>query len=235
MGEKVSGVYLFINNQTGKVYVGSAKDVLKRRRAHLNNLTKGKHENTKLQRSWNYHGPVVWTWFLVERCPSDLLIPREQHWIDWFDAVRTGYNICPIAGSPGGKPHTDESKKKISDAAKISQRGERNGFFGGHHTENTKAMLRKNLAAFKEKSIEGTRRQKKGKTAAEIYGNEIAEKISRGVADSNRRRTGCALVFNPKTSERKFVRPETLSDWLVQGWVKGHRKHFLAKGVAAHA
>lgn len=114
-----AGVYIFANRQTSKVYVGSAVDVFKRRREHLVDLNNGEHHSPKFQNSWNKHGSTVWDWFLLEQCSKEILLVREQHWIDVFNSYAEGYNSCPVAGHPGGKPHTADSKKKISEAAKI--------------------------------------------------------------------------------------------------------------------
>jgi G:T-mismatch repair DNA endonuclease (very short patch repair protein) len=50
-----------------------------------------------------------------------------------------------------GREHTDESKKKMSEIRKVIFLGEGNPFYGKHHTEETKEILRRSSA--KQRSI----------------------------------------------------------------------------------
>jgi G:T-mismatch repair DNA endonuclease (very short patch repair protein) len=53
-------------------------------------------------------------------------------------------NVRKEQGSPWweGREHTDESKKKMSDIRKVIFLGEGNPFYGKHHSEETKQLIR---------------------------------------------------------------------------------------------
>ncbi len=112
----VSGVYKIFNTVTRKCYVGSAKDIHFRWRKHREMLKRGKHHSLKLQRSWNKHGEQAWQWVVVEECPEDALLIREQAHIDLLDVYRNGYNMSAVAGrvsmSEDGKRRVAEANRK---------------------------------------------------------------------------------------------------------------------------
>ena len=75
-----------------------------------------KHHSILLQRAWNKYGAEAFEWNLIEECPIELLIIREQIWISLRQAYnpKRGFNICPRAGSFLGYKHTPESRQKMS-------------------------------------------------------------------------------------------------------------------------
>lgn len=135
-----SGVYKIENKVNGKVYIGSAVDFSKRWKQHRNDLNAGRHHSQKLQRAWLKYGACSFLFSVVEIVNNEsCLLEREQAWIDFWDSSKHGYNISPTAGNCRGvvpsesarahmsdaqrrrgkrNPHTEESKKKISEALK---------------------------------------------------------------------------------------------------------------------
>lgn len=111
-----SGIYKITNTVNGKFYIGSATDLVKRRRSHLSSLKYGRHKNEKLQRSYDKHGQHSFKFETVLYCDAKNLIMYEQIVIDGFDPVANGYNIKPIAGSTTGYRHSDETKAKMKAA-----------------------------------------------------------------------------------------------------------------------
>lgn len=164
----ISGIYAIIHNATGRRYIGSAVNIHSRWECHKSNLRKNKHTNTHLQRMWNLYGPEAFSFVVIETCPREFLLDREQKHID----EKAELNILPVAGSRLGRKHTLEACEKIRKArigkslspeqkakliegrknwvispeerAKISERqkGEKNPWFGKHHTDEHKAILR---------------------------------------------------------------------------------------------
>jgi len=113
-----SGVYKILCKPSGKVYVGSSKDVDCRWRAHRSQLARGVHHNLHLQRAWGKHGPEAFIFAIVEsvKPDPDLLIEREGVCIR---------KICPefnIQKDPRLSPTvgglSEEHKRKISEALK---------------------------------------------------------------------------------------------------------------------
>lgn len=116
MLERETGVYIYHNHETGKNYVGSARDTFKVRwYRHLWELKNGTHHSPHLQRSWDKHGEAVFEFFVVERCHPDVCVAREQYWIDFYEAVNIdfGYNISPTAGSTFGVKQSFDTKLKV--------------------------------------------------------------------------------------------------------------------------
>jgi len=111
-----SGIYKITNIVNGKFYIGSATNLVKRRRSHLSSLKYGRHKNEKLQRSYDKHGKDSFKFETVLYCNAKNLIMYEQIVIDGFDPVTNGYNIKPVAGSTTGYKHSDEAKAKMKAA-----------------------------------------------------------------------------------------------------------------------
>ena len=106
-----TGIYRIVQVSTGRHYIGSAIHVDKRRIRHLWELRTGRHNNAKLQRSWNKYGIEDFTFEVMELCTPEVLIEREQYWID---SSAPYFNIMRKAGSALGYRHTDAAKAKNS-------------------------------------------------------------------------------------------------------------------------
>jgi len=114
-----TGVYCILNLNTDKRYVGSAaKSLAGRIRSHRYYLNQGTHRNKHLQRSWAKYGAGQFRFHILQKCPADDCILREQDWIDFYRASdrRYGYNKSPTAGSPLGVKHTQQTRNKVSAA-----------------------------------------------------------------------------------------------------------------------
>lgn len=113
---KISGVYRIKNILNDKVYVGSSVNISKRWNWHLTRLNAVRHHNKKLQRSWSKHGSRAFVFEIINICSPEMLLIREQFWIDKLKTVSSGYNILPIAGSALGRKHSEETKQKLRDS-----------------------------------------------------------------------------------------------------------------------
>lgn len=187
-----SGVYQIRNLINNKVYVGSAVDINRRKREHYAQLSKGKHCNQKLQNAYNKYGVENFSFEIVESVEDpQQLISREQYYIDKFNAVNEGYNICPIAGNTlgvypsnesrqkmseahkgvgKGIPKSEEHKKKISKSVSNSIKGENNPFYGKHHSEETKKKIRDKVSGEKHHA----------------YGKHLSEEHKRKISLANK-------------------------------------------------
>ena len=113
-----TGIYAIENTVNGKMYVGSAADLKKRGSQHFAQLRDSVHHSRKLQRSYNKHGKEIFEFRTLLVCRKEDLLFYEQLAIDKFSAVKGGYNIAPIAGSPTGVKRTPEAKANYSAASK---------------------------------------------------------------------------------------------------------------------
>lgn len=105
-----SGVYKIKNETNGKVYVGSTNNFTKRWFKHRALLRHNKHQNSHLQAAWNKYGESSFTFSIIEECPIDSLLSREQFYID---TLHPEYNQTMIAGKV---EMTEERRKKLSDS-----------------------------------------------------------------------------------------------------------------------
>lgn len=111
----LSGIYKIVNSIDGHFYVGSSKRLEVRRKRHFSMLRSNKHVNYKLQNSFNKHGETNFHFEVLEYCLPELLIEREQHYLDTLNPF---YNILIIANSSLGVKRTDEYKIKHRAALK---------------------------------------------------------------------------------------------------------------------
>ncbi|QDX91081.1 hypothetical protein EEL30_00965 (plasmid) [Brevibacillus laterosporus] len=129
-----SGIYKITCLSNSKFYIGSTKDLSKRKIQHWSNLTNGNHHNKHLQRAWNKYGQEQFTFEVLEDLSlvPERLIEREQCWIDNTGCCdpNIGFNIANKAGIPsGGKGHkhvviyTSEEANQIWDELTLGEAG----------------------------------------------------------------------------------------------------------------
>ncbi len=112
-----SAIYQIRHLQSGKLYVGSAVNFRLRVGLHKRRLRRGLHHSAKLQRAWDKYGETAFVFEVLELVPDvQQLTAREQAWIDRLDAVQSGYNVAPAAGSLLGFRHTTETRARMAQA-----------------------------------------------------------------------------------------------------------------------
>lgn len=160
---KISGVYLIINCINGKIYVGSAANIVQRWNWHKQWLEKEKHHNKYLQRAVVKYGLDAFHFCIVEECSIDNLFKIEQIWIDNTDCCNPeiGYNLYKIAGSPRGNKLSDEHKAKISAGGKGLKKSEETKIRMAEYHKNRSAEHRANhSAAMKQRVFSPEHRRK---------------------------------------------------------------------------
>jgi len=157
----LAGVYAIICNVTGAIYIGSSRDIGIRMVQHLvtNNT------NDYLQNAFKKYRLENFTFAVVEFCDSQVLLQREQHYLDILFSLpkELRYNFSLIAGAPiAGRTHTPESKAltsasktgyKHTDEARDKISGDNNPMYGrtgaNHpmygesHSDETRAKMSK--------------------------------------------------------------------------------------------
>ena len=148
-----SGIYTIRNKTNGHRYVGSALNLGRRRKEHMQLLGRRKHANAHLQGAWNKYGPDSFVFHALLYCDKRMLVLFEQR---AMDVLCPEYNILPNAGSNLGHKHTTETRAKMSarqsgrkiskeTRAKISKanKGNKNarGGKGRKTSDETKAKL----------------------------------------------------------------------------------------------
>lgn len=128
------GIYKIVNTINNKFYIGSSKNLHKRKLRHFNSLRKDKHHNIYLQRSFNKYGEVF-IFEVIEECEK--LFERETFYID---LLKPDYNIGCVGGGDMITNHPNReaiiklSTKNLLNAKKYRPRyGKDNSNWKGGH------------------------------------------------------------------------------------------------------
>ena len=112
------GIYSIYCTKNGKVYIGSSTDIFIRWNGHRCNLRLNKHGNRYLQNAWNKYEEESFVFSIVEECSKDILIEREQFYLDQIFESGNTFNMQKNANGCFGKPLSEETKKKLSNVNK---------------------------------------------------------------------------------------------------------------------
>jgi group I intron endonuclease len=117
--DQISGVYRILCVPTGKVYIGSSKNIYSRFKGHRRELRRGTHHSSKLQRAWNKYGEISFDFNLLEKVDNiNSLRDIEQLYIDKYVSYKNGFNIASRSTGP------ENVKRKCGDQscrAKLSK------------------------------------------------------------------------------------------------------------------
>jgi hypothetical protein len=176
-----TGVYCIRNLITSQYYIGSAAISIEKRWAeHSRDLRVNRHHNYLLQAHWRFYGASSFRFSVLEECPPEKCIEREQYFIDIFDPA---YNICRVAGSTLGRKHSTASRAKMSASC-----------MGRKLSPETRAKI----------SAAGMSRPKSAATIAKLSASLMGHKLSQ----ETRRKIGVAASGNTRCLGRQ-VSPET--------------------------
>jgi len=84
-----SGIYKILNKTNNKVYIGSSVNLKNREYKHFWMLKKNIHDNKFLQKSFNRDGLENFVFEVLENCDLNLLIDRENHYINDYKSNNT--------------------------------------------------------------------------------------------------------------------------------------------------
>jgi group I intron endonuclease len=133
------GLIYMLTSPSNKRYVGqTVTTVAKRVKQHCqpssgckairDAIKKYKIENFKIE--------------TIIQCNNSELNDYEIHFIAHYDTFgKNGYNLTKGGDGNKGYKHTEESKRKISEAQKGKYIGEKNHFYGKHHSEETRKKI----------------------------------------------------------------------------------------------
>ena len=95
-------IYQIENLVTHQSYIGQTVDINRRKNTHFRTLENNKHENQKLQNSFNKYGEQEFHfryWTFGNITPQDLN-KLECEYIEQFDSINNGFNLIPGGGAP---------------------------------------------------------------------------------------------------------------------------------------
>ena len=104
------GIYKITCLPTGKIYIGSAVNLLKRKQNHFEALANGVHKNIHLQNAYKKYGKSSFVFEVLEMVENkNNLLAREQFWINETKCTNRKVGGCAICGeTKSGHKNTDE-------------------------------------------------------------------------------------------------------------------------------
>lgn len=137
-----SGIYMIRCLRNEKVYIGRSSDIDGRLMAHYYILRKGTHYNSEFQRDFDLFGEDAFVCDILKLVSSEdkeLLVLEEQEFINKYEKSQLYVKRNSNSGALSGTIN-EETRKRLSDR----QMGEKNHFYGKHHSAEHIARLRVN-------------------------------------------------------------------------------------------
>jgi len=128
-------VYRIRNVESGRVYIGSTRNVDARRKTHWRHLRAGNHDNSHLQRAWDKYGSDFFVFEVLAslEASNQELAECENGYVVAARANEGVYNLRVVSASNAGFRWTADQRKRVS----VARKG-RPGKKGFRHSEETK-------------------------------------------------------------------------------------------------
>lgn len=247
---KKSGIYMITCMGNNHRYIGSSRNIQKRKWEHWYHLKAQCHHNKHFQAIYNKYGKESLKFEILEIVPCDKLIEREQFWID---KLNPEINKTIIATSGFlGRTHTEKSKTKMSlahkkrlknpevrerlrQAAIEQHKRQPNGMKGKTQPEEMKEHLRqKTLEQFSTKEA----REKHSQIMSEWMTDEMRQRISGSKkghkqSEQTKKKRGKALkkAWDKYTPEQRKERIKKISNGVVAAKAKCHGSFVSPDGI----
>jgi len=183
----VPGVYVIESVIDNRKYVGGTCNLRNRLKEHKFSLRRGVHENPNLRNFYNEYGNNHLKFSPLEFCSEENLSAREQFYLD---SLQPSFNVHKSTKGRLGLPLSYETKRKISEANKIAQKGKKGPMDGKQHTEETKRKLseiakKRRLSEATKQKISASLKGRPSPTAGRPLSEEHKQKL-RDVASKYR-------------------------------------------------
>lgn len=112
-----AGIYVFINNKTNQLYVGSSINLTKRMVSYYYYYNSDRPSQLAIIRAMKKYGLDNFSLGIKEFCDGDpkICIDLEQKWIDYY---KPKYNVLTTAGNSFGYKHSIETINKLKEIFK---------------------------------------------------------------------------------------------------------------------
>ena len=109
-----AGIYVFINNKTNKIYVGSSINLTKRMVSYYYYYNSDKPSQLVIIRAMKKYGLDNFSLGIKEFCDKNpqICIDLEQKWIDYY---KPKYNVLTTAGNSLGYKHRIETINRLKE------------------------------------------------------------------------------------------------------------------------
>jgi len=209
------GIYIFKNIKEKKVYIGQSSRLERRKYEHYHSSLK---DDFHLDLREN---PDDFEYKVLQECLVKELDTLESMWMNWYKNEGWElYNVC-LRKMPNnrGKHHSEEYKKKMSEAKKGKNIGENHPMFGKHHSEEYKKKMseaRKGREPWNkgipwsEESKKKMSESHKGKSPSEETKKKISESLkgnvpwNKGREPWNKGKKIGHWRINPETGKREY-------------------------------
>lgn len=185
------GIYTIKNKVNGKIYVGSSNNIKRRWKQHRERIEKGEHSNEHLVSAWNKYGENSFEFSVIEECKKDILIEREQHWMDFYKAMdrEFGYNKTKAQPFSHFSEETREKMSKAKKGRKLSERTKKligKAVTGHALSDEAKRKIGEKVTAAQtgRKHSEETRKKMKESRNKRVYTEEEKAELSRRMKEN---------------------------------------------------
>jgi len=112
-------IYLVENKINGKKYIGQCITQLNYRKAKHFSAAFKFNSQSRFHEALRKYGKRNFKWEIIENNVAvDYLDNREIFWIDFYDTLKSGYNMTSGGGTIRGYHHTLETKEHLKNVMK---------------------------------------------------------------------------------------------------------------------
>lgn len=236
-------IYKIINKENGKFYIGSTIDIKKRKRTHLEQLTKGKHHCFHLQKAYEKYGKENFELIYkeIEISNENTLRLLEERYINYcwnsgklYNMSRKGCGGDLISYHPKNKEFrelqsklTRERYSKLSEDEKRKRSENLKGKKNPNYNHRWSNELREKVSKERKEYWQNHENYIKGKTFEEAFGDEKAKELKRKISERSKLNVGEKNSFYGKhhseelkkrfSEERKGIKPTNCKKVLFDG------------------
>jgi group I intron endonuclease len=118
-------IYMILNKENGKTYLGRTKKPGNRRRGHFSELRRNVHNNPRLQAAFNKYGESAFIFEIIDSVEDGKSEEAEARWFARYNCDKKLLYNCHFETYGGPScfgPMADVTKEKISEAIKENTR-----------------------------------------------------------------------------------------------------------------